>query len=333
MEENKWESGQAGQSQLPPLQVPEGDGEDWGQAQDAREPQEDIWTPQAPRRRVQPWQVLLAAAAVIFAVRTVGGLVIGGITASRVPAPPAEEVTQVEEPGWVYNNGLAAITDVDVDVALGDVSIQSGDHFGLSMSWETDNYTLRYEQAEDGTLRIWGEGTVGIVPGADATAASVTVTLPEGHELEDVTLHTDLGDIDCWAEGTARDVDLSTDLGDIYWSGSAGARDVTLHSDMGDVTWYCDGAARDVELSSDMGKITARVASVRELTATTNMGDADVDLKEQTDVDYDLSTDMGEVLVNWDTRRSPAQGTLGEGGSRVTLSTAMGDVSLTTLEE
>lgn len=330
MEENKWESGQASQGQLPPLQVPDGDGEDWEQAQDVRE---DIWTPQAPRRRVQLWQVLLAVAAAIFAVRTVGGLVIGGITASRVPERPVTEVTQVEEPGWVYNNGLAAITDVDIDVDLGDVSIQSGDYFGLSMNWETDNYALRYEQDENGRLKIWGEGTVGIVPGADATAASVTVTLPEGHELEDVTLHTALGNIDCWAEGTARDVDLSTDLGDIYWSGSTGARDVTLHSDMGDVTWYCDGAARDVALSSDMGEIIARVTSVRSLTAETDLGDVDVDLKEQTDVDYDLSTDMGEVLVNWDTRRSPAQGTLGEGGSRVTLSTAMGDVSLTTLEE
>lgn len=330
MEENKWESGQASQGQLPPLQVPDGDGEDWEQAQDVRE---DIWTPQAPRRRVQLWQVLLAVAAAIFAVRTVGGLVIGGITASRVPERPVTEVTQVEEPGWVYNNGLAAITDVDIDVDLGDVSIQSGDYFGLSMNWETDNYALRYEQDENGRLKIWGEGTVGIVPGADATAASVTVTLPEGHELEDVTLHTALGDIDCWAEGTARDVDLSTDLGDIYWSGSTGARDVTLHSDMGDVTWYCDGAARDVALSSDMGEIIARVTSVRSLTAETDLGDVDVDLKEQTDVDYDLSTDMGEIFVNWDTRRSPAQGTLGEGGSRVTLSTAMGDVSLTTLEE
>ncbi len=330
MEENKWESGQASQGQLPPLQVPDGDGEDWEQAQDVRE---DIWTPQAPRRRVQLWQVLLAVAAAIFAVRTVGGLVIGGITASRVPERPVTEVTQVEEPGWVYNNGLAAITDVDIDVDLGDVSIQSGDYFGLSMNWETDNYALRYEQDENGRLKIWGEGTVGIVPGADATAASVTVTLPEGHELEDVTLHTALGDIDCWAEGTARDVDLSTDLGDIYWSGSTGARDVTLHSDMGDVTWYCDGAARDVALSSDMGEIIARVTSVRSLTAETDLGDVDVDLNEQTDVDYDLSTDMGEIFVNWDTRRSPAQGTLGEGGSRVTLSTAMGDVSLTTLEE
>lgn len=330
MEENKWESGQASQGQLPPLQVPDGDGEDWEQAQDVRE---DIWTPQVPRRRVQLWQVLLAVAAAIFAVRTVGGLVIGGITASRVPERPVTEVTQVEEPGWVYNNGLAAITDVDIDVDLGDVSIQSGDYFGLSMNWETDNYALRYEQDENGRLKIWGEGTVGIVPGADATAASVTVTLPEGHELEDVTLHTALGDIDCWAEGTARDVDLSTDLGDIYWSGSTGARDVTLHSDMGDVSWYCDGAARDVALSSDMGEIIARVVSVRSLTAETDLGDVDVDLKEQTDVDYDLSTDMGEVLVNWDARRSPAQGTLGEGGSRVTLSTAMGDVSLTTLEE
>lgn len=330
MEENKWESGQASQGRLPPLQVPDEDGENWGQDQEVRE---DIWTPQAPRRRVQLWQVLLAVAAVIFAVRTVGGLVIGGITASRVPERPVTEVTQVEEPGWVYNNGLAAITDVDIDVDLGDVSIQSGDYFGLSMNWETDNYALRYEQDENGRLKIWGEGTVGIVPGADATAASVTVTLPEGHELEDVTLHTALGDIDCWAEGTARDVDLSTDLGDIYWSGSTGARDVTLHSDMGDVTWYCDGAARDVALSSDMGEIIVRVTSVRSLTAETDLGDVDVDLKEQTDVDYDLSTDMGEVLVNWDTRRSPAQGTLGEGGSRVTLSTAMGDVSLTTLEE
>ena len=70
MEENKWESGQASQGQLPPLQVPDGDGEDWEQAQDVRE---DIWTPQAPRRRVQLWQVLLAVAAAIFAVRSRAG--------------------------------------------------------------------------------------------------------------------------------------------------------------------------------------------------------------------------------------------------------------------
>jgi len=275
--------------------------------------------------------VLLAVAAAIFAVRTVGGVVFR--PAVRVPAPPVEEVTRVEEPGWVYNNGLAAITDVDIDVDLGDVTIQSGEYFGLSMNWETDNYALRYEQTGDGTLKIWGEGSTGVVPGADATAASVTLTVPEGAELGDVKLHTDLGDIDCWAEGTARDVDLSTDLGDIYWSGAAGARDVTLHTDMGDVTWYCDGAARDVELSSSMGEITARLTSARSLTARTDLGDVDVDLKEQTDVDYDLSTDMGEISVNWETRRSPAQGTLGEGGSRVTLSTAMGDVSLTAGEE
>ena len=181
--------------------------------------------------------------------------------------------------GWGEKDGfsddgtaviLSPFTDLEVSVDLADISVVEGENYAVDLIWESDYFKLSY-QLKDGKLRIWNEAYDGDLD-RDVEGACVIVTLPDGAEL--------------------GEVDISTDLGSVTWEAAASARKAELSTDLGSVT--CGGLlARELEGSSDLGSVEIFLPGSREefrWELEANIGQLSLDGEPQ-------SSGMGELLV------------------------------------
>lgn len=203
--------------------------------------------------------------------------------------------------------GLEPFARLEVDVPLGDVTVKSGEEYGLRLvTGEEEWYELKYS-CEDGGLTVWGTDLRGWAGQKDGWA--VEVTLPAGAELEEANLHTDLGDVSWQAEGSFRALELSTDLGDVVVKAEAVSENAQVSTDLGDV------------------KVNGLVAG--DLVARSDLGDVRLNLSGADGVDYELTTGLGEVRVNGKDRGRSASGRSPGAGMRVEAHSGLGDVRLT----
>lgn len=151
---------------------------------------------------------------------------------------------------------LTDITSVEVDVDWGDVWIQEGEAFAVSLDWNVNNYNMSYE-VEDGVLKVEDESWGSFKTAADiVTACKVLVTVPSGAALEKLDLSTAMGNIEVDAAVTAKKACLSTNLGDVNCLGLQ-ARELEAESDLGDVRLHLPGTREDYtwELETNMGDL------------------------------------------------------------------------------
>lgn len=237
---------------------------------------------------------------------------------------------------------LAPFDQLDIDISLGDVNVIPSDHFGLALSWHGKNYELLYEN-ENGTLKVWSTSVpnVGINFGMNY-AAKVTVYLPEGGVLSDVTVKTNLGDADL-SGFHADKLEVKADLGDISME-NVTTKTGTFRLNLGDLSM--DRVTADkLDLKLAMGQLNVYgLTTGKELIVENNMGDIVIQgsLGGKTDVDadmgdvsissdlsdhgYDLDTGMGTVRVNGEDRKDKAKKT--DGNNLITVDNGMGDIEL-----
>ena len=149
-----------------------------------------------------------------------------------------------------------AFQRVNVDLDLGDVKLVEGGGYRVDLAY--DGTGPIYYSVQDGQLSVWSEDSSRYHYGVHSSSALVTVTVPAGTVLTDMTVDTDLGDVTVDAAVTANSLDLA----------------------------------------SDLGNVTCRRATAKYLTADTDMGDVKIEFPVGDGVDYDLSCDMGEVRLN-----------------------------------
>lgn len=186
-----------------------------------------------------------------------------------------------------------AISAIDVDVDCGDVILQQGDCFSVSMEWNLRGFTLDYA-VENGVLKVESDSKSGFLNGVSGWSNQVTITVPEWTVMKKVELSTNLGDVSMAAANFyVYEADLSTDLGDVSWSDT-----------------QC----------------------LRELDAETSLGDVDVCLPgSQGDYRWQLETSLGELSVNGETQNGDAPGAELHGGTgecRINASSSLGDVNM-----
>lgn len=151
---------------------------------------------------------------------------------------------------------LTGITAIEVDVDWGDVWIQEGEAFAVSLDWNVNNYNMSY-RVKDGVLKVedesWGSFKI---PSDIVTACKVLVTVPSGAALDKLDLSTDMGDIKVDAAVTAKKACLSTDLGDVSCLGLQ-AGELEAESALGDVRLHLPGTREDYtwELETNMGDL------------------------------------------------------------------------------
>lgn len=166
--------------------------------------------------------------------------------------------------GWGEKDGfsddgtaviLSPFTDLEVNVDLADISVVEGENYAVDLTWGSDYFKLSY-QLKDGKLRIWNEAYDGDLD-RDVEGACVIVTLPDGAELGEVDISTDLGSVTWEAAAGARKAELSTDLGSIVCSGLL-ARELEASSDLGSVDVSLPGPREDFrwELEGSMGQLS-----------------------------------------------------------------------------
>lgn len=151
---------------------------------------------------------------------------------------------------------LTNITAVEVDVDCGDVWVQEGESFAVSLDWNLNNYNMSYE-VEDGVLTVWDESWGSFKGLSDIViTCKVLITVPAGAALDKLDLSTDMGDIEVDADLTAKKANLSTNLGDVNCLGLQ-AKELEAESDLGDVALHLPGTREDYtwELETSMGDL------------------------------------------------------------------------------
>ena len=171
---------------------------------------------------------------------------------------------------------------VNLELDIGEVTFHTGDQFYVSVDRvnypevkvEVVNDTLTITEASDG-FNLLGD-----------SACKVDITVPEGTELDLVSLEVDAGSIEATdvtasqiglsvdagsvaLDGAAANLtELEVDAGEIVVSGFAGLEDanVTLEVDAGEVVY----------LGSDQGTKYTQTGSGATLTATVDAGEIEV---------------------------------------------------------
>lgn len=195
------------------------------------------------------------------------------------------------------DTSLDPFTALDIDVKLGDVTIENGADYGVELSWSGERYELRYAN-ENGILKVWDTGAETSF-GAGYNA-SVTVYVPVEAALTDVSLNLSMGDasiynlttdklsVDCDMGGadlndiTAQVLDINLDMGSVDLYGGTVGESLTARVAMGGAELYGDFPC-DIDITANMGSVSLglqRPASDYNCTLDSSMGSITVDGEE-----------------------------------------------------
>ena len=188
----------------------------------------------------------------------------------------------------VESGVLTGVTSIEADLDCGDIRVREGESLTLSLSWNLNNYTMRY-QVENGVLKVEDESWGNAKNNQMNIKCEALLTIPAGTALDVLELSTGWGDIEGGAAATAGEADLSTELGDVI------CRKLQ---------------AIELRVESELGDVTVAVPA------------------ECKGLSYSLSTDLGEVRLNGKAQKNPAVVILGNNGYYVEAETDLGDVNL-----
>ena len=225
---------------------------------------------------------------------------------------------------WTMEDGyLDPFVEIDVDASIANVTVTAGEDYTLFIDSDATlgGYSLKWEVKND-VLKIRDGGAAGHVQinswddfkntfGVNASAMNVTITIPDGAQLN--KLKAKIG------------------LGDVFISGLEMEGKLEAETGLGDVECYEIRAHDEVDLESGMGDVTLSVSepySGAEFDVKTGMGtiETQIDCLEK-DWDYEAKTGMGNVTVNGDSRGAKVE-RKGKGDYKLELESGMGDINL-----
>ena len=225
---------------------------------------------------------------------------------------------------WTMEDGyLDPFVEIDVDASIANVTVTAGDDYTLFIDSNTTlgGYSLKWE-VKNGVLKIRDGGAAGHVQinswddfkntfGVNASAMNVTITIPDGAQLNKLKAKTGLGDV--FISGLEMEGKLEAETG------------------LGGVECYEIRAHDEVDLESGMGDVTLSVSepySSAKFDLKTGMGTIETQIDGlEKDWDYEAKTGMGSVTVNGDSRGSKVE-RKSKGGYKLELETGMGDINL-----
>lgn len=230
---------------------------------------------------------------------------------SPTPESSPEPVPdQSQDPGSDPVQTLDAFTEIDMEVAVGDVTIRRGTEFQIEAAFEGtvrgEPYRIEYE-VTNGTLHVASFPKPHNDDDGDCSG-QVLVTVPEGITLEEITISLGIGDVTL-RELSVDEAELETGIGDLSVIDTA-ARDVELNTGMGDAEISGIPPAT-MELNTGMGNVTARLDCAPE------------------ECSWMLTSGMGAIQVDGVTSLMSASHKAPGGSCRLNGSTGMGNVSVT----
>lgn len=272
-----------------------GYGEEDGQSQPQPQPQPEpvpLRDGAQPKRRVWPYVLLGVGIVALIAIVSIVPRLVWGVVRDRVVDPIVggvtagyEEGPSGEAPESLMPNqteqAVGEFNEISVHINLGDVTVQTGDGFNISLS-EPENMSLGLEYSvANGKLEVWSDASIDLTDFANGKNVEygVTVTVPEDAPLSWVDAYTDLGDVTL-SNICAREVEAGTGLGDIE-------------------VRQLQGSVDELSLNTGMGDITLEGKLPLEGDLETGMGDVRVSAAcSGRQCHYELETGMGEVKVD-----------------------------------
>lgn len=301
----------------------------------------------------------------------------GRNTAASNPVPSTEWAYAEQDTG-VYAEGedhsyrsyydMAAFRQVEIDVAVGNVTICPSDSYGVYLEWSGAGYALNYSLDGD-TLKVWSEGevsgvnifsdTIGQVTEGPATESAETeggtfifskdvptavrglagvsgdviIYIPEGKALHEVDCHVALGDIYAY-NVIMESAELSIDLGDLNLSECAVDSALNVESSMGNVDIYDCELYGETDISASMGNIYIDGLVRGDVDIDADMGNVNLYLDDPiSEYRWALDVGMGRVSVYDDSgsyNQSSSNGGLsgGSGDSVLDVDAGMGNIDV-----
>ena len=225
-------------------------------------------------------------------------------------ASPEPEPSQSRDPGGDPGQTLDAFAEIEVQVAVGDVTIQRGTEFQIEVAFEGtvrgDPYRIEYE-VTDGTLNVVSFPKHHNDDDGDCSG-HVLVTVPEGATLEKIKISLGIGDVTL-RELSVEAAELETGVGNLSVIDTA-AEEVELETGVGDVK-ISGIPAETMELTTGVGNVTAMLDCAPEKCS------------------WMLTSGVGSIQVDGVTALLSASHKAPDGSCRLTGSTGVGSVNVT----
>lgn len=242
-------------------------------------------------------------------------------TDSTVPAPdlgpsqnsvasPEPEPGQSQIPGDDPVQTLDAFTEIEMQVAVGDVNIRRGMEFLVEAAFEGtvqgEPYRIEYE-VTDGALHIVSFPKHCNDNDGDCSG-QVLVTVPEDTALEEIKISLGVGDVTL-CELSVGEAELETGVGDMSVIDTA-AGEVELNTGVGDVE-ISGIPAVTMELTTGVGDVAARLDCTPE------------------ECGWMLTSGVGPIQVDGATSQLSASKKAPGGSCQLNGSTGVGSVTVT----
>ena len=241
-----------------------------------------------------------------------------GSPESATDPEPSQNPESSPEPGPGQSQSLGgepvqtldAFTEIETQVAVGDVIIRRGTEFQIEVTFEGtvrgEPYRIEYE-VTDGTLNIVSFPKHHNDNDGDCSG-QVLVTIPEDTTLEEIKISLGVGDVTL-RELSVDEAELETGVGNLSVIDTA-AGEVELETGVGDVKISGIPAAT-MELATGVGNVTARLDCSPE------------------ECSWMLTSGVGSIQVDGATSLLSASHKAPDGSCRLTGTTGVGSVSVT----
>lgn len=249
--------------------------------------------------------------------RQLGWLFSLGTSGSREQSEEqAPQEQTVEEP----------FDEICVEVDVGEIVLQRGKRYRCETFWSGADYAME-TTVEDGKLTVVSRVQGKLHLNVQGNDGQVKITVPEDAVLGDVTLSSGIGSITVdGADGLEMsELDIQTDLGGVEIKDM---RCETLDCTSGMEEIRLERlTAEDISCTADMGDISALKVNSQEVELHADMGNIFLKTQDKESAcKYDLKTDLGEVIVNGQSRGTKTTG--GSGSRSLNMTTNMGDIEL-----
>lgn len=210
-------------------------------------------------------------------------------------------------------------TIADIETEVGDINILIGDEFAIEYSVYGElDYNI-----SDGVLCITESDNNRINIGLSFinNDSYINIYIPDEVTLDEMKITSDVGGVECKGFAVSN-VDISSDVGDILLTDMI-VDNLIIEVATGDFTFTGD-INQTASISSDVGGVELTGNLLTDIDIKSDVGDVELTTYYNSKAyDYDISTDVGDSIVNKDGGKECDE------GYNITIQCDVGDVKLT----
>jgi len=205
-------------------------------------------------------------------------------------------------------------SNIDIELSLANIEIKEGDEFKVILEYPENLFPE--VTVDNGTLNIKHNGTINKITfnGIGSVDCDVTIYVPEGTQLGNASIDTDLGNVEIKDSLSFSSLNVVASLGNIELEEVA-ADELIIQADLGNVELRKCTVGKmniaadlgDVAVKNskfDNGKINNDLGAIEVdgefsyLDAYCSLGALTVDCDNYDDAKMDLGADLGDIRVN-----------------------------------